>query len=277
MPSPASTVADRQTHAIGDGAGPAETGEPAAPTRPADGDFTWPAGMLVLIPVYNHGRTVARIAREALELGAPVLVIDDGSTDGSGDAAAAVGAEVVRLEPNQGKARALSHGMALAEEQGYDRVLTCDADGQHPISEVERVARGASDPRALYLGCRDMRGAPGISRFGRFCSNFWSWVMCGIWLGDTQSGLRVYPLPAVNRLRVRAGRYSFEIEVLIRAVWSRIAVHPIAVEVLYPEDRVSHFNKFTDNLRPFGLFARLLLTRLAPGRRRLRLDDETHT
>ena len=227
--------------------------------------FLWPAGMLALVPVYNHAHLIGPVIQGLLALGAPVLVVDDGSTDGSGEAARQAGAEVITQAENQGKASALRRGFAEAEARGYAQVLTCDADGQHPTSEVQVVADAARDqPHSIVIGRRDMGCAPLLSRIGRNLSNFGSRVLCGTWPGDSQSGLRVYPIPAVNRLQVPARRYAYEVEVLIRGVWAGLSLSPVAVQVLYPVDRVTHFRKVRDNTQATLTFFRLLGRRLLP-------------
>jgi uncharacterized protein (DUF2062 family) len=109
-----------------------------------------------------------------------------------------------------------------------------------------------------------MADAPLVSRCGRWWSNLWTWIACGAWPGDSQSGLRIYPLPLTKALRVKAGRFAFEVEVLVRAVWAGLAVHPVPVAVLYPADRVSHFHKWYDNWRTVWTFTRLVTRRCQP-------------
>lgn len=220
--------------------------------------------MLALVPVFNHREQVGRVVAGLRALGAPVLVVDDGSSDGSGEAAAAAGAEVHRLPGNRGKGAALHAGMALAGDRGYRQVLTCDADGQHPPDAVTTLVAAAGDAEAIHIGRRCMTGAPAASRFGRWWSNLWVWVCTGWWVGDSQSGLRVYPVPATSRLPVRAGRYAWEVEVLVRAAWAGLAVRHAAVPVIYPPDRVSHFHALKDNVRTAFAFTRLVTRRLTP-------------
>jgi hypothetical protein len=222
--------------------------------------------MIALVPVYNHVRTVAAVAQGLAGLGAPVLVIDDGSSDGSGEAARAIGIEVLTVPVNRGKGAALRAGFAWAAERGYRQALTCDADGQHPLAEAERLAAAARDQETIYIGSRDMARAPTVSRVGRWWSNLWTWIACGVWPGDSQSGLRVYPLPHSCRLPATADRYSFEVEVLIRGAWAGLHVRTLPVAVLYPADRVSHFHKLTDNWRTSCTFTRLVMRRLWPKR-----------
>ncbi len=220
--------------------------------------------MIALVPVFNHHATVAEVVRGLRSLGAPVLVVDDGSSDGSGETAAAAGAEVHRLPINQGKGAALRCGMEIAAARGYAQALSCDADGQHPLVAVASLARAASDATAIHIGQRDMAGAPRSSRVGRWWCNLWVWLCCGWWVGDSQSGLRVYPLPVTPRLPVRAGRYAWEVEVLVRAAWAGLPMRIVDVPVIYPENRISHFHKLKDNARVTVLFHRLVWRRLIP-------------
>ena len=234
-------------------------------TMPEQSTAAWPAGMVVLVPVFNHAAMVGAVVAGARKLGAPVLVVDDGSSDGSGAAAAEAGADVITLPENQGKAAALREGMAEATRRGYCQALTADADGQHPTHEIGRLAQSAQAVTgAIHIGSRDMRTAPFISRLGRFLSNSWSWLACGAWMGDSQSGLRVYPLPDTLDLDAPADRYAYEIEVLVRAAWSGIAIRNLEVDVIYPEDRVSHFNKLRDNIRAGLVLSRLCWRRVCP-------------
>jgi uncharacterized protein (DUF2062 family) len=220
--------------------------------------------MLAVVPVFNHVATVGAVVAGLRALGAPVLVVDDGSGDGSGEVAHRAGAEVLTHERNLGKGVALRSAFAHAASAGFHQVLSCDADGQHPVGEAARLAAAATDRATIYVGSRLMDHAPTSSRVGRWWSNLWSWIACGAWVGDSQSGLRVYPLPHVCSLAGNARRYSYEVEVLVRGVWAGLLVEAIPVAVEYPADRISHFHKLRDNLRTSATFARLVARRLWP-------------
>ncbi len=228
--------------------------------------------MVAVVPVFNHVATVGAVVAGLRALGAPVLVIDDGSQDGSGEAARRAGGDVLVHPINQGKGVALRTAFAHAAAAGYHQALTCDADGQHPIAEAARLAAAATDLTTIYVGERRMEHAPASSRFGRWWSNIWSWIACGAWMGDSQSGLRVYPLPATAELAGNARRYSYEVEVLVRGVWAGLLVQPFSVAVEYPADRVSHFHKLKDNWRTAWTFTRLVTRRLWPQRHRILVE-----
>src|SRR5919201_801807 len=107
---------------------------------------------LVLVPAYDEAATVGAVVRRA-RTHAPVIVIDDGSRDGTADAAARAGAEVCRHVGRRGKARALLTGVAAARERGATHVVTLDADGQHDPDDLPALL-SASGPRTLVIGVR---------------------------------------------------------------------------------------------------------------------------
>ncbi|MCI0673317.1 MAG: glycosyltransferase family 2 protein, partial [Myxococcaceae bacterium] len=210
------------------------------------------ANACVIIPVYNHARTVGAVVRGALQHASVVLVCDDGSTDGSGDEAERSGATVLRHGTNQGKGVALRTLLEEANRRGFRFALALDADGQHfPDDLPVLVAAAAREPGALVVGARDLvaAGAPSSSQFGRKFSNFWVWFEGGTRVEDSQSGFRAYPLPECLQLRTHNRRYDFEVEVLLQAAWAGLPLRSVPIRVLYPKDRISHFRPFVDNVR----------------------------
>ncbi len=222
-----------------------------------------------VIPTFNHGRTVADVARGACETGLVVFVVNDGSTDGTSEALRAVpDLRVISHETNRGKGAALVDGFAAAAAAAFDWVISVDADGQHNPGEAHRlldvVSRGE---RAIVVGRREeMVGAdvPWTSRFGRGFSNFWVWLSGGPHLSDSQSGFRLYPVPEVLHLGTRARRFEYEVEVLVRAHRAGLSIKEVPVSVVYspPGGRVSHFRPWVDFLRNSVTFTRLIVSRV---------------
>jgi len=220
----------------------------------------------VIIPVFNHGQTVIRVAREALKLGFPVFVVNDGSTRPLPLFPAELAAvHHLRHRMNRGKGAALETGMRAAVGLA-DWAITIDADGQHaPRDAKTLLAAVAAGQRPIVVGCRrGMQAAPWTSRSGREFSNFWVWVSGGPRLSDSQSGFRVYPIPETLDLGVRARRYQYEIEVLVKARRQGLPVIEAPVDAAYRTDvpRISHFHPFLDFLRNTGTFARLITRRV---------------
>ena len=222
----------------------------------------------ILIPVYNHADGVVPVIERACGLGLPIWVVDDGSTDGTAAALGRSGGVTVLRHPeNRGKGAALLTGFtALAGKA--DWAVTLDADGQHDPADIPMLIRAIpAGKRPIVIGRREgMAGddVPWTSRFGRKFSNFWVWCAGGPPLSDTQSGMRIYPLPEAAVLGVKARRFQFEVEILVRARWAGIPVVEAPVHVSYTPGmkRSSHFRPFVDFCRNSWTFSRLIFLRI---------------
>ena len=221
-----------------------------------------------LIPVYNNARTIGQIIERCRTVIEPdILVISDGSTDGSDDVARQAGAFVEKIQTNRGKGHAIRHGMRLALEEGYTHVVVLDADGQHQPEEIPNLIDASWNfPERIWIGVRrmDSTSTPASSRRGRAISNFWTtvdgWQRCR----DAQCGFRIYPIEETLALRCREEGFAFEMEVLIRAYWAGLRFGHLDIDVIYPkEGHVTHFDKRKDNLRftwlSFRMFCQMLL------------------
>jgi glycosyltransferase involved in cell wall biosynthesis len=237
--------------------------------------MTIPLRCAIVIPVYNHGAQVRKVVEKCLQFRLPVVVVDDGSTDSTSDVLASLsGVTVIHHKQNQGKGASLLTGFA-AVLRFADWAITIDADGQHDPEDILSLMQAVPvGQRPLVIGKREDMGhknVPWTSRWGRRFANFWVWTSCGRWLSDSQSGFRIYPLPETLHLKTKAKRFQFEVEVLVRAVWSGIPIIETPVHAIYgpPERRVSHFRPWLDFWRNTKTFARLVATRvLVPTRRR---------
>ena len=228
---------------------------------------------LVLIPTYNAGPKVLETVQEALRHWAPVWVVVDGSTDGSGAQLQALAAQqpqlrVMVLERNQGKGAAVMHGLAAAEVAGYTHVLTMDSDGQHPAHLIPAFMQASQQqPGRMILGRPVFdASAPAIRVQGRKVSNAWANLET-LWMGigDSLYGFRVYPVAPL--LRIMRGqrwmrRFDFDIEAAVRLCWA--GVWPVnldaPVRYLRPEEGgVSHFNYLRDNALLTWMHTRLVL------------------
>ena len=210
---------------------------------------------IVVIPCYEGARSVGDVVRGARASGLPVVVVDDGSTDGSGAAAEAAGATVLRHPANRGKGAALASGFAYAKKLGADAVLTMDADGQHDPGEIGKlVAAHDRDPRALVVGVRSFapEDMPRRSRVGNRISTWWISRYAGQRYTDTQSGFRVYP-SALFDVRLKSTKFDTETELLLRAAKMKLPLVEVPIKTIYSADHESHFHGFRDTLRVMKL------------------------
>lgn len=215
----------------------------------------------VVIPALNAERTIAAVVSGARELVQTVVVVDDGSTDRTAEVARSAGATIATHTVNRGKGAALRTGLEWAREHGHEVVVTLDADGQHPPTQIVKLLAATKDPDALVLGVRDLAGA-NAPRANQLSNGFSNWFLSTVTrtrLRDTQCGLRRYPVRRTLMLGVRDDGFGFETEVLLRALRARIPIVQVDISVLYPSERTTHFDSRRDPWRIVGRVLRTLI------------------
>ena len=224
----------------------------------------------IIIPVYNHGEQIGEVIRQALTLGLSVFVVDDGSTDSTQQVVEPIsGITVLRHSVNRGKGAAILTGFSAAADKNCDWAITLDGDGQHNPLDATGLLRAVKEgERCIVIGKRlgmeDAANVPWTSTFGRKFSNFWVWASGGPMVDDSQSGFRLYPLSEVLQLDVKARRYQFEVEILVKARQRGIKTKeaPVSVVYLAKGKRVSHFRPWLDFSRNSVCFSRLIFARI---------------
>ena len=206
----------------------------------------------VIVPTYNNGGTLQNVLSEVLEFTTNVIVVNDGSTDGTAQILSQFqGISIVSYPVNKGKGKALRVGFEEAIKQGYDYAITIDSDGQHFAADLPLfLDKLATEKNAIIIGARNLHqeNMPGKNTFANKFSNFWFYVDTGIKAPDTQSGYRLYPLYLMKDMRFFGRKYEFEVEVLVRCAWSGINIRWIPINIYYPppEKRISHFRPGPD-------------------------------
>ena len=235
------------------------------------------AARLVMIPSYNTGPRLVETVREARAAWAPVWVVLDGSTDGSGTLlrdsfADDPAVRVFDLPENGGKGAAVLHGLRAAEQEGFTHVLTMDADGQHPADQIPRFMQASrEEPDALILGLPVFgEDAPLLRVRGRRISNWWANLeTLGAGIGDSLFGFRVYPIMPLRRIMERTPwmrRFDFDPEAAVRLCWEGMRPVNLPAPVRYfrpDEGGVSHFRYGRDNLLLTAMHVRLVIGMLA--------------
>lgn len=210
----------------------------------------------VLIPTYNNASTVEKIVKTALQHTPDVIVVNDGSTDGTDVILEAVPQiTLIGYTKNKGKGHALKLGFQKAISLGFRYAITIDSDGQHNPDELPLfLDKLAAQPERLIIGQRHFKRIehlPAKNSFANHFSNFWFRLQTGIDLADTQSGYRLYPLSLFENRRYYSRKFEFELEVLVRATWQGFPLETIPIVAHYPpnEERVTHFRPVQDFLR----------------------------
>ena len=210
----------------------------------------------IIIPTYNNAGTVPDVVRRALPLGLPLIIVDDGSTDGAGLILGRIQQEnpetvqLISFPKNRGKGAALKEAFRQAIARGFSFAVTMDADGQHSPEDIPALLEKEAD-RTLVIGSRNLtaEGMPSGNSFANRFSNFWFTVQTLRRLPDTQSGFRVYPLKDINFLGMMTRRYEAELFLLVFSAWKGLSLVSVPIHISYPEDRVSHFRPILDFLR----------------------------
>jgi len=218
----------------------------------------------VLIPAYQCAATIAPVVADARRAIASIVVVDDGSDDGTAERARLAGADVVRHARNRGKGAALLTGMRFLLDRGFTHALSMDGDGQHLGDEIPTLlAATRAEPAAIVIGVRKIgtQQVAATNLFGNRFANAAIRIAAGMPVGDTQSGFRVYPLATVPSLPVDGERFEYESTVIIRAARAGIPIRSVPVDVYYPPiaERRSHYRKVIDTLRIIRAVAPLLV------------------
>lgn len=224
--------------------------------------------VFAVIPAYNEAATIAQVVATARPCVDRVIVVDDGSRDGTVAALDGLDVTLLQHEVNQGKAAALWHGMELALSEGAAAVVTLDGDGQHDCNEIPALVEAwRSSPRRLIIGARliGREHTPPLRLFGNRMADFWIAWASGQPVRDSQSGFRLYPAALLRQIHLphhRARSFVFESEVLIEAERLGYPVHTVAVRCIYPQNRrPSHYRPTTDTLHIIAMVARRLILR----------------
>ena len=225
-------------------------------------------GCAVVIPAYNEARTIRDVAQRALLQSPLVIVVDDGSTDGTAAALEGVAVTVLRHDGNRGKSASLRSGAEEAVRRGATAILTLDGDGQHCPEDIPLLAQAyAAAPGRIVIGSRLHKRAeiPPARYWANRFANFWIGWAAGHAIADSQSGFRIYPAALLTKAGVncdQAHSFVFESEILIEAARLGVRAKCVPISVIYStRARPSHFRPVVDIARIVRMVAWRLLTR----------------
>ena len=207
-------------------------------------------GICLVIPAYNSAATIVAVVEETLALGFPLLVVDDGSTDGTAERLVGLDVEVLRHPRNRGKGAALRTGFSWALENDYSAVITLDSDGQHDPTAIPRLLAAATE------GKFDILIASRASQFGEMAGLRNSWNRFGVWcvkkktgfeITDSQSGFRYYSTRILKNIELTADGYALEMEVLMKAWRAGLTIGSLPIAARVADGRsTSHYRPVRD-------------------------------
>ncbi len=214
---------------------------------------------VAVIPAYHDEKHIGDIVRRTGQQLDHVLVIDDGSNDGTAQRARDAGAEVIVHNQNRGKGEAIKTGLRHCLAREVTWLILLDSDGQHLPEEIERflsAAASATQPM-LFVGNR-MDNASAMPFIRRVVNRYMSRRishLCGQRIPDTQCGFRMLHQQLIPELLGGGDRFDYDTEVLIIASRKRYRIEPVPITTVY-SDQVSNIHPVRDAIRFFKLMWR---------------------
>ena len=180
---------------------------------------------LVVIPTYNESESIGELLTSLKPLDCDVLVIDDGSPDGTASFVRMHGIEVIEREGKQGLGSAYRTGFSIAIQRGYTYVIQMDADGSHQVSDLQKMMEwiGSAD---LLIGSRYVKDG-GVANWSKFrenlskSANLYATILLSLGIKDTTSGFRIYTSELLRKMEIstiRSEGYCFQVEMTRRAI-----------------------------------------------------------
>ena len=219
---------------------------------------------VAVIPAYHDEKHIGDIVRRTGQQLDHVLVIDDGSNDGTAQRARDAGAEVIVHSQNRGKGEAIKTGLRHCLAREVTWLILLDSDGQHLPEEIERflsAAASATQPM-LFVGNR-MDNASAMPFIRRVVNRYMSRRishLCGQRIPDTQCGFRMLHQQLIPELLGGGDRFDYDTEVLIIASRKRYRIEPVPITTVY-SDQVSNIHPVRDAFRFFKLMRRYKASR----------------
>jgi UDP-N-acetylglucosamine---dolichyl-phosphate N-acetylglucosaminyltransferase len=226
--------------------------------------------IVILIPAYNEASEISGVLRDVCSVvkdyRAEVLVVNDGSTDSTARRVTLLQREFSEISLishmiNCGVGAAFQTGFMWAKQRGADVVVTFDGDGQHRASDLEKMIDASLLGKAdIINGSRFLRGGrifnfqfsifnddgiPLSRRLGNFLANIITWMLSGIWLSDSQTGMRAFTRYALDQLDLHASGYEVCSEVVREASWYSLKIHEVPISVLYTQYSMSKGQGFS--------------------------------
>lgn len=211
-------------------------------------EYKLASNVCVVISAYNASRTVGNIVNGALKHVSKVIIADDGSTDSTAVAASRAGAEVIIINRNRGKGNALKVLFQKTLEEGYNAVISMDADGQHDPEDIPQfLAAHIMHPDDIISGSRmDEKEKIPRARYNSMCiARYYISLAANQFLEDTQCGFRLYPLSLIKKIRLTTERFVTETELLMKAGDMGADIRFVSIKTIYSGNG-THFKPVKD-------------------------------
>jgi UDP-N-acetylglucosamine---dolichyl-phosphate N-acetylglucosaminyltransferase len=193
----------------------------------------------IVIPAYNEAKIIQNVITEIRSAGyEDIVVVDDGSADQTCEKAKESGVIALRHKLNRGKGAATKTGIEAAKLLGAEIIVTMDGDGQHDPKDIQNlIAPILAGKCEVVLGSRlqNPQGMPWYKIIQNKVGNVLSWYLFGLWVTDSQSGMRAYSRRAAEVINTRGDRYEYDSEVLREIYIYKLKFKEVPIKVRYTE------------------------------------------
>jgi UDP-N-acetylglucosamine---dolichyl-phosphate N-acetylglucosaminyltransferase len=207
----------------------------------------------IVIPAYNEEQTISEVIRGLKQYGfGTLIVVDDGSSDRTGELACQEGVILLRHILNRGLGGALGTGITAALRLGAEVIVTFDADGQHEPDDIPRllepIITGEAD---VVIGSRMLEpiGMPYPRRLANWTANIITYFLFRGWTTDSQSGLRAFSSRAAAQIQIMTNGMEVSSEIIAEIVKNRLKHKEVPVQVLYTDYSLSKGQSFMVGLQ----------------------------
>jgi glycosyltransferase involved in cell wall biosynthesis len=223
-----------------------------------------PNGTWIVVPAFNEANVIADVVADVRVRHPEVVVVDDCSEDGTGLAAMAAGAVVLRHPVNLGQGAALQTGIRYALEQGADYIVTFDSDGQHRAQDIDvLLARQRETGADVVIGSRFLGSAVGLPPLRRLmlkAATLFTRLSTGIPVSDAHNGLRLFTRRAAKEMRIRQNRMAHASEIIDQLGALKLKVAEAPVTIVYTEYSLRKGQKLSNSI---SILVELIVARLS--------------
>lgn len=206
----------------------------------------------VVIPAYNEAQSLEPILFKLKEKRLSIMVIDDGSKDGTYNVAKKIADKVIINQRNMGKGMSLQKAIGfLLENEKFDYIMMMDGDGQHSVSDIEKFMKEAQAGEEFVVGNR-MESPTGMPNTRILTNKIMSWFISRLIsqnIPDSQCGFRLIARNVLEGIKFRTNKFEVESEILIKAAKDGVKIKSIPIQSIYFRHKKSKIHPFLDTFR----------------------------
>jgi len=195
-------------------------------------------GTIAGMPAYNEAKYIGTMVLKTRQYVDEVIVVDDGSTDDTAEIARLAGATVIRHDSNRGYGAAIQSIMAEARKRMPDILVLLDADTQHNPGDIPRLVKPINEGYDIVIGSRVLQSnrIPTYRRLGQKVLLYFTRLLSGARLSDTECGFRVFSKKAIQMLELKESGMAVSAETVAEAAGKGLKVAELPVSVIYTRD-----------------------------------------